>query len=73
MVCKRRLDRREASSAVNRRAPASARLAQNQITGHGLVGLLGRRVLLAFRQDVLPSDNRSAFLRLLDGILAALA
>ena len=53
-------------------APASARLAQNQITGHGLVGLPGPRLLLAFRQDVLPSDNRSAFLRLLDGILAAL-
>jgi hypothetical protein len=52
--------------------PPSAPLAQNQNTGHGVVGLPRPRLRLAFREDVLPRDNGSTFLRLLDGILAAL-
>jgi hypothetical protein len=52
--------------------PASARLVQGQITGHGCVGLPGPRLLLAFKEGALPRDNRTALLRLLDGTLAAL-
>ena len=52
--------------------PASARLVQNQITGHGFVVLPGPQPLLAFKEGALSRDNRTALLRLLDGILAAL-
>jgi hypothetical protein len=52
--------------------PASARLVQNQITGHDFVRLPGPQLLLAFREDVLARAGGSTFLRFLDGILAAL-
>jgi len=52
--------------------PASTLLVHNQVTWRRFVGLPGQRCLLAFREDVLPQDNRSVFLRLLDGVLAAL-
>jgi hypothetical protein len=51
---------------------ANAWLVQNQNAGHGFVGLPSPRLPLAFREGVLPRNNKSASLRLLDGILAAL-
>jgi len=54
-------------------APArTVRLLQGQNTGHGFGRLPGPFVLLAFRKDAFPPDNRAALLRLLDGILAAM-
>ena len=52
--------------------PASAPLVQNQISGRGFVGSPGPRLLLAIKDGALPRDDRTALLRFLDGILAAL-
>ena len=46
-------------------------LPPDQPTGHGFGGLRGPFILLTFRKDVLSPDNRAAFLRLIDGVLAA--
>jgi hypothetical protein len=51
---------------------ASALHVHNEVTWHRFIGLQGQGFMLTFREDVLPPDGRRKFLRLLDGIFAAL-
>ena len=51
---------------------ASTALGQDQHPGYGFVELPGLRFLLALQENVFSPDSKAAFVRMLDGILAAL-